>query len=149
MEFRSISLSVSNVSAHHVLLRPHPKFCSKTQTDTFNPSPIVVQEFPDIPQICPVKLLKNYVDLTKKLCDEKGIVRPDHLWLSTHLKPITQDVIRRWVREIIFWGDPNPTRLGSHVHSIRGHVSTSLLASRASVKEIFAAMNWKSRSTFF
>ena len=148
-EFRSISLSASNISSHHVLLRPHPKFSSKNQTDVFNPTPIVVQEFPEIPQICPVRLLHNYISITKRLCEEKNIPRPDQLWLSSHLKPISQDVIRKWVRDIIFLGDPNASLQGSHVHSIRGQVSTSLLAAGVSVKEILASMNWKSHSTFF
>ena len=148
-EFRSISLSSSSFSPHHVLLRTHPRFCSKNQTDNFSPSPIVIQEYPDVPQICPVKILNSYITLTRSLCEDKGIARPDNLWLSTQLKPISQDLIRRWVREVIFLGDPRASIVGSHVHSIRGQVATRLLASGASVKEILAAMNWKRESTFF
>ena len=148
-EFRSISLSSSSFSPHHVLLRTHPRFCSKTQTDRFSPTPIVIQEFPEVPQICPVRILNNYISLTSRLCEQRGVDRPDNLWLSTHLKPISQDLIRKWVREIIFLGDPRASITGSHVHSIRGQVATRLLASGATVKEILAAMNWRSESTFF
>ena len=148
-EFRSISLSTSTFSSHHVLLKTHPSFCSKTQTDSFNPSPIIIQEFEDSPQICPVRLINNYISLTTELCRQRNIPRPDTLWLSTHLKPISLELIRKWVREIIFLGDPRATISGTHVHSIRGQVATSLLAAGATVKEILAAMNWKSDSTFF
>ena len=53
------------------------------------------------------------------------------------------------MREIIFLGDPRATISGTHAHTIRGQVATGLLAAGASVKEIVAAMNWKSESTFF
>lgn len=148
-EFRSISISTSSFSSHHILLRTHPRFCSKTHTDSYSPTPIVIQDFPECPQVCPVRLLNNYISLTNSLCRERRIERPDSLWLSTHLKPISLELIRRWVREIIFLADPRATILGTHVHSIRGQVATRLLASGASVKEILAAMNWKRESTFF
>lgn len=148
-EFQAISMSTSTFSSHHILLKTHPAYCSKNQTDVFNPSPIVIQAFEDMPQICPVKLINNYIALTSNLCKQKNIPRPDSLWLSTHLKPISQELIRKWVREIIFLGDPRATVIGTHVHSIRGQVATGLLAAGASVKEILAAMNWKSDSTFY
>ena len=148
-EFRSISLSTSTFSTHHVLLKTHPSFCSKNQTDNFNPTPIVIQAFDDNPQICPVRLINNYIKYTTELCSQKNITRPDALWLSTHLKPISLELIRRWVRDIIFLGDPRATISGTHTHSVRGQVATSLLAAGATVKEIVAAMNWKSDSTFF
>ena len=65
------------------------------------------------------------------------------------MKPISQELIRKWVREIVFLGDPRATVTGTHIHSIRGQVATGLLAAGASVKEILAAMNWKSDSTFY
>ena len=148
-EFRSISLSTSTFSAHHIVLKTHPSYYSKNQTDSFNPTPIVIQEFQEIPQICPVKLVNTYISLTKDLCRQKNIPRPDSLWLSTHLKPISAELTRKWVREVIFLGDPRATISGTHTHTIRGQVATAMLAAGASVKEIIAAMNWKSESTFF
>ena len=102
----------------------------------YNPSPIVVQEFPEIPQICPVRLLHNYLSITKSLCEEESIPCPDQLWLSSHLKPISQDVIKKWVRDIIFLGDPNASPQGSHVHSFRGQVSIIFFTPGVPAKEI-------------
>ena len=123
-EFRAISISMSSFSPHHILLKTHPSFFSKTQTDDFFPSPIIIPAFPELPLICPVSLINKYLLLTERLCAEKGVSRPDHLWLSTNLKPISTYLIRKWVRDVIFLGDPLATNQGTHVHSIRAHVAT-------------------------
>ena len=104
---------------HHILLKTHPSFFSKTQTDDFFPSPIIIPAFPELPLICPVSLINKYLLLTERLCAEKGVSRPDHLWLSTNLKPISTYLIRKWVRDVIFLGDPLATNQGTHAHSIR------------------------------
>ena len=147
-EFRAISLSSSSFSPEHALLKPHAQFCSKNQIDTFNPSPIVIQAFPDKPEICPVSLLNAYINLTSALCRERGIPRPDQLWLNTNLKPLSLNSIRCWVREIIFLGDPRAELNGTHTHSVRGQVSSHLLAAGVPIKEIISAMSWRSSSTF-
>ena len=147
-EFRSISVSSSSFSPHHALLKPHPSFCRKNQTDSYTPSPIVVQQFQDIPSICPVSLLNGYLNLTNALCTEKSVARPDQLWISTSLKPLSLDSIRKWVRDIIFLGDPNARSLGTHTHTIRSQVASHLWAKGTPIKEILSAMNWKAESTF-
>ena len=146
-EFNAISLSNSSFSSLHALLRSHIAFRSKNQTDSFSPSPIVIQNFPEEPSICPVSLLNKYINLTKALCRDKNIDRPDRLWINTSLKPASLFTLRNWVKEIIFLADPNadPT---IRVHSIRSQVASHLLAYGFSVKEIMASMNWKSSSTF-
>ena len=147
-EFRSISVSSSSFSAHHSFLRTHPLFSSKNQTDSFTPHPIVIQEYADSPAICPVSLLNIYLNLTKALCSDKGIDRPDQLWLGVNCKPLSSTMIRKWVREIIFMGDPNAKTKGSNPHSIRAQVASHLYAAGVSVKEILTTMNWQSTSTF-
>ena len=147
-EFKSISVSSSAFSPHHVLLRPHPLFVSKNQSDDFTPSPIVIQEFPEIPTLCPVSLINRYLDLTNILCSESKLPRPDQLWLNINLKPLSAKLIRKWIREIIFLGDPNATFRGTHAHTIRSQVASHLLAAGTPVKEIISAMNWRSSSTF-
>ena len=147
-EFKSISVSSSSFSPHHISLRTHPLFSSKNQTDTFTPSPIVIQEFEENPTICPVALLNAYMNLTKAMCADRGLARPDQLWIGLNGKPLNKNVIRKWVRDIIFLGDPNAKANGSNVHSIRAQVATHLYAAGVSVKEIITAMNWKSSSTF-
>ena len=147
-EFKAISISRSTFTPHHILLRTHPSFFSKTQTDVFSPTPIVIPEFPENPHICPVSLINRYLKLTQSLCAEKKVPRPDHIWVSLNLKPISECLIRKWVRDIIFLGDPIATSAGTHAHSIRGQVATHLLAAGLPIKEILATMNWVSSSTF-
>lgn len=146
-EFRAISLSASSFSSLHALLKPHLLFQSKNQTDSFIPQPIVIQNFPDDPSICPVTLLNAYINLTGSLCQDKNVNRPDQLWLNSNLKPLSLNLMRKWVKDIIFMADPNAVS-SVKVHSIRSQVASHLLASGVSVKEIVAAMNWRSSSTF-
>ena len=147
-EFKAISISRSTFTPRHILLKTHPSYFSKTQTDNFSPTPIVIPAYPEEPIICPVSLLNNYVHLTSSLCARNGIPRPDQLWLSLNLKPITLHLMRKWVRDIIFLGDPSATMSGTNAHSIRGQVATHLLAAGLDIKEILSAMNWTSPSTF-
>ena len=147
-EFKAISLSSSSFSPSHASLRPHSLFASKNQVDSFSPSPIIIQAFPEMSEICPVSILNSYIEYTKALCRDKGIPRPDQLWLNCNLKPLTFNIMRKWVRDVIFLGDPNATMRGTNVHSIRGQVASHLLADGTPVKEILASMNWRSSSTF-
>ena len=147
-EFKAISIATSSFSPQHIVLRPHPLFSSKNQTDTFTPSPIIIQECPEIPEICPVRLINTYINLTRALCADKNVPRPDQLWLNVNLKPLTSNIMRRWIREIIFLGDPRATAIGTHVHSVRSQVASHLLAAGTPIKEIISSMSWQSASTF-
>ena len=72
--------------------------------------------------------------LTQRLCAEKGVSRPDHLWLSTNLKSIRPYLIKKRVSAIIFLGGPLATNRGTHAHSIQAHVATHFLAAGFTVK---------------
>ena len=85
-EFRAVSLSASSFSPLHALLKPHIAFQSKNQTDAFTPNPIIIQAYEEDCDICPVKLLNSYIKITQAKCREKGIERPDQLWLNVNLK---------------------------------------------------------------
>ena len=58
-----------------MLLKPHIAFQSKNQTDTFTPNPIIIQAYEEDSDICPVKLLNSYINITQAKCKEKGIER--------------------------------------------------------------------------
>ena len=146
-EFRSISLSQSVFSPLHVILKPHLTFQSKNQTDSFNPDPIIIQAYEEDLDICPVRLLTAYVNITQAKCNEKNLPRPDQLWLNKNLKPMSTFVMRKWVKEIIWIGDPNAYE-DIKVHSVRAQVASHLMASGFSVREILISMNWRSASTF-
>ena len=146
-EFRAVSLSASSFSPLHALLKPHIAFQSKNQTDAFTPNPIIIQAYEEDSDICPVKLLNSYIKITQAKCREKGIERPDQLWLNVNLKPISVFIMRKWIKEIIFMGDPNASSK-LRVHSMRAQVASHLMVSGVSVKEILSVMNWKQVSTF-
>ena len=147
-EFKAISISSSSFSSHHALLKPHILFCSKNQTDDFCPLPIVLQEFSEDSRICPVTLINSYLALTSAMCRDRKVIRPDQLWLGVNLKPLSVNVLSNWIKEVIFLADPNAGLSNFNVHSIRSQVASHLMANNVSVKEIIAAMNWRSSSTF-
>ena len=146
-EFGAISLSSSSFSPLHVILKTHYSYLSKNQSDEFTPRPIVIPAYERDPDICPVRLLNTYLNLTKAKCRERNVLRPDKFWLNLNGKPLAVSTMRRWIKEIIFLGDPNAS-MGLRVHSVRGQVSSHLLASGMPVREIMLAMNWRSSSTF-
>ena len=139
---------MSSFSPLHILLRFILPTSARTNQILSLHLLLSSQNFPDKPQICPVTLVNNYIEVTKGMCRVKGISRPDQLWLSTNLKPITVNTIRKWVRDIIYLGDPNATSKGSNAHTIRAQVATHLFAAGLSVIEILASMYWRSSSTF-
>ena len=147
-EFKAISLASSSLSPHHVLLKTHLLFCSKNQSDSFCPLPIVVQKFEEDPRICPVTLINNYVRCTEALCRDRNVLRPDQLWIGVNLRPLSVNTISKWVKDIIFLADPSAGTFRFGVHSIRSQVASHLLARNVPIKEIIAAMNWRSSSTF-
>ena len=102
-EFKAISLASSSLSPHHVLLKTHLLFCSKNQSDSFCPLPIVVQKFEEDPRICPVTLINNYVRCTEALCRDRNVLRPDQLWIGVNLRPLSVNTISKWVKDIIFF----------------------------------------------
>ena len=147
-EFKAISLSMSAFSPLHVTLKTHPNYYSKNATDTFSPAPIILQQFAECSSLCPVVLLNTYRDWTNSLCAERGIDRPDQFWLNSNLKPLTNNEIRKWVRDIIFLADPQARVKGTNVHSIRAQIASALFASGFTIKEVMGAMSWRSDSTF-
>ena len=146
-EFNSISLSASVFSPVHIMLKTHITFLSKNETDTSTKNPIVIPEYSEDPDICPVKLLNQYVRWSKSKCRELGIARPDKFWINLNGKPLSVNTMRKWIKEVIFLGDPNAS--GSlKVHSVRGQVASHLHSSGLSVKEVMMAMSWRNESTF-
>ena len=133
-KFKAISISSSSFSPHHALLRSHLLFYSKTQADAFSPNPIIIQQFDEIPAVGPVALLNSYLNLTKALCRDKAISRPDQLWIGILGRPLSTNTIRQWVRDIIFLGDPNANKKGANAHSIRSQVATHLLVAGLPIK---------------
>ena len=93
-------------------------------------------------------LLNAYINLTAALCRDKGVERTDRLWINTNLKPLSTNMVSKWVKDVILLADPNADLHRINAHSIRSQVASHLLANDVSVKEIMAAMNWRSSSTF-
>ena len=146
-EFQAISLAESVFSPLHIRLKTHIGHLSKNETDSFSPNPIIIPAFSEDPELCPVKLINAYVEWSSSWCREKGIPRPDRFWINLKGKPLSINVMRSWVKDIIFLGDPNAAK-GTKVHSIRGQVASHLFARGLSVKQVMMAMNWKEKSTF-
>ena len=89
----------------------------------------------------------KYSKLTENNCSEKGISRPDQLWISVHGRPLSK-VIRSHFRSIILSSDPSASFSGTKFHSVRGIVASSLDYRDIKIENILKHMNWKSTSTF-
>lgn len=147
-QFNALVISRSTFTPSKVVLRTHPFFLSKNQSNTFTPADIVISSHPKCKKLCPVISLNQYLEFSEDLCKKRGIPRPDQIWLDTNLKPLKEVKIRAWFREVIFRADPNAKKAGTNFHSIRKHVSTHLLYKNFSIREILTCMNWQSKSVF-
>ena len=147
-EFSSICISNSTFTPSRCVLRTHPSFLSKNQTDDYTPQDFIMPLNQNCRELCPVTLVNSYLEYTNKLCRERAINRLDRFWLDEKLKPLTVIKMRKWFRDIVFKADPNTKLKGTNFHSVRKQVSTQLLFRGHTIQNILSRMNWKSNSTF-
>ena len=131
-----------------IILRPHSKFIKKNNTESFYPEDVTIPEFKDDVSICPVKHLKDYIKLTKKMCQTLKIKRPDQLWVDLKGKPLQLHKIRIWFRDIVLAGDSNASIENTNFHSIRAIAASTLDFKRIPIDVICQHMQWSRSSTF-
>ena len=147
-EFQAITISKCNFNTNHIILRPHQKFISKNQTNNFVPSDIIIPAFSECKKLCPVFNLNLYLKIKENICKEKGISRPDQLWIGSDGRILSKQKIRSMFRSIILAADPCANFSSCSFHSIRGIVASALDYRNIQINEILKRMNWNSTSTF-
>ena len=105
------------------------------------PKPVIFRASGE--ELCPVKSLKHYLDLTKNARGNEG---SEKLFLS-HLKPnksVGCDSIRRWLKEAL--KDAGIDTAMFQGHSIRAATSSKAAVRGMSVKEILGMGSWSKSS---
>ena len=85
--------------------------------------------------------------LLRNICSEKGISRPDQLWILVHGRPLSKVMIRPHFRTIILSSDPSASFSWTKFHSVHGIFASSLNYRGIKIEDILKHMNWKSTST--
>ena len=107
------------------------------------PKPVIFRASGE--ELCPVKSLKHYLDLTKNARGNEG---SEKLFLS-HLKPnksVGCDSIRRWLKEAL--KDAGIDTAMFQGHSIRAATSSKAAVRGMSVKEILGMGSWSKNSVW-
>ena len=148
-EFKAFVISkIVFFDDNSIILKPHSKFLSKNHTNKFCPKNISIPQFPQDLSICPVRHLKMYLSLTKRICSHLKIKRPECLWIDSKGKPLNLHKMRSWFRDIVLHADPQATVKSTNFHSIRGVAASALEFKGASISEIAQQMQWSNESTF-
>ena len=144
-EFHAVTLADSSISKSSITLRPHESFIAKNHSHSYRPNDISIPSLPS--EFCPVKLLYDYIKLSKEMCKNKKLDRPPQLWINKYCKPVSKNQIRHWIRSIILLGDSSARKEDARFHSVRGVVASNLYR-HFDLDTVIKSMSWKASSTF-
>ena len=148
-EFKALVVSrIVHCADGSLVLRPHSHFIKKNHSDKFYPQDVPIPSFPEMPEICPVEHMKNYLQLTSDIFQHKRKRRPDSIWLDINGKPLNLSKMRSWFRQIVLSGDTEASRETTTFHSIRAVAASALEYRNLSIAEICKGMQWSSTSTY-
>ncbi len=139
----------------HVVLRPRPGYVPKVPSTPFRDQVVNLQALPReeadpaIALLCPVRILRNYVDRTQSFRTS------DQLFVcfggQQKGRAVSKQRLANWIVEAIvlaYQARCLPCPLGVRAHSMRGVASSWALARGASIADICKAAGWATPNTF-
>lgn len=146
----------------YVVMKPHEKFVSKTQTRTRGAARLdsvtikSLADFvgPDLQKdmkLCPVRVLKAYRARTVGMREGK------QLFFVSYKPGFKQDICKNtisgWIRKLILFvyrnaGEDTARLAGLRTHDLRGVAATLAYRGGVEVEKILQACSWRSQTTF-
>ena len=121
---------------HELLKHDRPKF---------KKLPISYHAYPHEPQICPVTLIKQYLQVRNTLVPET-----EYMFFITHGTPhhgASKDTIARWIKEVMTTSGIDTSHFKPH--SCRSASTSSASNAGISIANILKAGQWSKESTFY
>ena len=92
--------------------------------------------------VCPVKLFKQYIDVTKSL---RGSITCLFITTSKPYRPASKDTLARWIKSVLHDAGIDMTIFTPH--STRS-ASTSKAATKVPIETVLKTGGWRSKRTF-